>query len=88
MPDESDRTLNWNYDVERLKKISKAFGKFDSFAVFDNKEWVVQDINVWHENHNLVPGTVVHRMNKEVVIAAKDGYVCLRFYSIDPDFKG
>lgn len=88
MPRDVDRTLDWNYDVITLKKISRAFGKFDSFAVFDDKEWIVQDISICHANHNYLPGTVIHRMNKEVVIAAKDGYVCLRFYSIDPDFEG
>lgn len=86
MPTDKDRTLDWNLPVQEVKKISRAFGKFDSFAIFDDKEWIVEDLTVWEDKHSIIPGTVVHRTSKEVVIAAIDGFVCLRFFSIDPDF--
>jgi len=85
MPELTDRTLDWSNDIHLLKKISRAFGKFDSCAVFDNKEWIVKDLSVWESAHSHPYGTVVHRTNNEVVIAAKNGFACLRFFEIDPD---
>lgn len=87
MPELSDRTINWSEDIFSIKRTARAFGKFDACAIFDDKEWIIQDVNVWKENHSHPYGTVVHRTNREFVIAAKDGYACLRFYDIDPDFK-
>lgn len=86
-PTNEERTLDWTLPVTEIKKISRALGKFDSFAIFDEKEWIVEDLSVWKENHTILPGTVVHRTNKEVVIAASDGFVCLRHFFIDPDFE-
>lgn len=86
MPQEKERLLDWSLPVAELDKIARAFGKFGSFAEFDGKEWLVEVATVWTEQHKLAPGTVAHRTNKEVVIAASDGFVCLRYYEIDPDF--
>lgn len=87
MPKPEDRALNWTKTGKELIKIVRAFGKFDSLAKFDGKEWVVQDANFWKEKHKLKPGTAVNRMSKEIIIAVKDGFICLRSYKIDPDFK-
>lgn len=87
MPTDKDRLLDWGLSVTEIKKISRAFGKFDSFAIFDEKEWIVEDLSVWEEEHSVLPGTVVHRTSKEVVIAASNGFVCLRHFFIDPDFE-
>ena len=86
MPTFDDRQLDWNKSVKEIDRISRAFGKFDSLATFNNTDWIVQDLSIWEENHTFIPGTVVHTTNKEVVIAALDGFVCLRFFKIDPDF--
>ncbi len=88
MPADSDRTLHWTDNIEDIFRTARAFGKFDSFAVFEGKEWIVQDLTVWKENHNHQCGSVVHKTNGEVVIAAKNGFVCLRIFEIDPDFQG
>lgn len=87
MPGSDVRTLNWTNGVRQIDRVARAFGKFDSFAVFDGKEWIVQDVSVWVAEHNIAPGTVVHRTNREVVIAVSDGYTCLRYYDIDPEWK-
>ncbi len=88
IPNNDYRTLKWSDDIKIIDRVARSFGKFDSFAIFDNKEWIVKDINIWKEKHNFTFGTVVHRTNKEVVIAARGGFVCLRFFEIDPDFLG
>lgn len=87
MPTFDDRELNWNSSVIDISKVARAFGKFDSLAKFGNKEWVVQDLSVWQENHNFNPGDVVLESNREFLVAAKDGFVCIRFFKIDPDFE-
>jgi methionyl-tRNA formyltransferase len=84
-PSIEQQTINWDSSVHEISRITRAIGKFESRAKFDDKYWVVQDAVVWAENHRYIPGEVVHRTNKEVVIAAKDGLVCLRFFEIDPD---
>ena len=86
MPNSEQRTLNWKNGIEDISKKARAFGKFDSFAIFDNKEWIIQDLDVWKKNHNFAIGSVVHRTDKEIVIAASDGLVCIRYYKIDSDF--
>ncbi|MBX7227757.1 MAG: hypothetical protein K1X55_17105 [Chitinophagales bacterium] len=85
-PTFDERTIKWTDTVEKIDRISRAFGKFDSFVEFDNKEWIVKDLTVWKEIHNFEIGFIVHKTNKEVVIAASDGFVCLRYFNIDPDF--
>jgi methionyl-tRNA formyltransferase len=86
MPPDQLRTLTWTDRTSDIARTARAFGKFGSYAVFDEKEWLVQDVTVWTEDHDFVPGTVVHRTSLEVVIAALDGFVCLRYFEIDPDF--
>jgi methionyl-tRNA formyltransferase len=84
-PSDEDRTLDWNKSVKELDRIVRAFGKFNSYATFDGKEWIVDDATVWQEPHAYAPGEVVHRMGHEIVIAAKDGFVCLRIYEEDTE---
>jgi len=66
--------------VEAIDRIARAFGKFESLAHFDNCDWLVSDINVWHCEHAELPGTVVHKSNTEIVVAALDGMVCMRIF--------
>jgi methionyl-tRNA formyltransferase len=87
-PSSDDRMLFWDKGIDYIDRVVRAFGKFDSFAVFDNKEWIVQDATVWKENHSYEPGKIVHRTSREVVLSASDGFVCLRAFEIDPEFKG
>lgn len=82
-PSEKEKTLDWNQSVEDIHRTVRAIGKFESMATFGGKDWTIQDATVWKENHDHQPGTIVHRTNKEVVIAAKDGLVCLRFFAED-----
>lgn len=87
MPGLEDRTLSWSLSVEEIDKRVRAFGNFDSCAVLDGKEWIVQDAVCWVERHDHEPGTVIARTGREILVAASDGYVCLRSFRIDPDFE-
>jgi methionyl-tRNA formyltransferase len=85
-PTNEERTLDWNMPVRSIDRIARAFGKFNSFATFDDAEWIVDDVSVWEASSIEPPGTVVLRTPGEVVVAAKNGYVCIRVFEMDPDF--
>lgn len=78
MPDDKMRTLNWSKPVKEIDKTGRAFGRYGALAHFDRQLWVVYHYNYWPENHAHEPGTVVCRMSREVIIAARDGFVCLK----------
>jgi methionyl-tRNA formyltransferase len=83
-PTQAERTLQWDGDVRSIHTVVRAFGKFESFAWIEGRRYLVRDVTVWREQHAHAPGTVVHRMNREMVIAARDGYVCLRDFNPAP----
>ena len=80
MPQRAHRTLDWNKSVAELDRIARAFGKFGSYAHFNNHWWWVYDIRVWRQSHREAVGKVVHKSNTEMVISASDGFVCLRLF--------
>jgi methionyl-tRNA formyltransferase len=86
-PSWPERTLDWTEGVDEVLRVVRAFGKFESCATFGGKDWVVRDAVGWREAHTLAPGAVAHEASREVVIAVADGFVCLRYFDIDPDWK-
>jgi methionyl-tRNA formyltransferase len=80
MPQRSHRTLEWSKSVAELDRIARAFGKFGSYAYFNNQWWCVYDLKVWLQQHHEEIGQVVHRSNTEMVVSASDGFVCLRVF--------
>ncbi|MGD8567287.1 MAG: formyltransferase family protein [Gammaproteobacteria bacterium] len=79
-PSKEQRTLNWHHSVEDLDRTCRAFGKFGCFADFDNRHWVVYGLAGWQQLHPHEPGTVVHKTNTEMIIAASDGLVSLLYF--------
>lgn len=84
-PSEESMTFNGRMKVKEIDKIIRAFGKFDSCASFLNKKWLVHDANCWEEEHQYEPDTIVHVTNKEVLLAAVDGFVCIRYFEEDTE---
>lgn len=84
-PSEEAMTFNGFMKVKEIDKIIRAFGKFDSCASFLGKKWLIHDANCWEEKHEYKPNTIVHVTNKEVLLAAKDGFVCIRYFEEDTD---
>ena len=85
-PDNEERVFNWETDVENIDRIGRAFGCFGSLAHFDEQLWVVYHYDFWKENHDLPPGTVAARLSREITIAAKNGFVCLKnFQAVEPE---
>ena len=78
MPTEQDRLLDWNASLKNLDATGRAFGRFGCLAHWDNQLWVVYEYNFWHENHKLEPGTIAAQTSREIIIAAKDGFFCIK----------
>ena len=66
-----------------IGRIVRAFGKMDSIVQIKGKEILVQDINYWREKHNYKLGEIVHKTNKEYVMAVRDGFIVIRFFEED-----
>lgn len=84
-PNKEDRTINWNTSIDNISRVVRAFSKFEAYGWIEDLRHYIRDITVWKATHNYTPGTVVHQMNKEVIIAAKDGLVCVRNYELAPE---
>lgn len=79
-PREPDRTVVWDAEVAAIDRVIRAFGKFESYAWIQGRKYLVRDATVWREQHTYAPGTLVHEMNREFVVAARDGLVCVRHF--------
>lgn len=79
-PREPNRTVEWDADIETIDRVIRAFGKFEAFAWIQGHKYLVRDASVWQQQHTYAPGTLVHEMNRELVVAARDGLVCLRHF--------
>ena len=83
-PGDEERYLDWNKTVQEIDSIGRAFGRFGSLARFNEQVWVVYHYSFWEEKHTLKPGTVAAKLSRELTIAAKNGFVCLKeFHPIE-----
>jgi methionyl-tRNA formyltransferase len=82
-PPKEQRTLSWEKNVGELDRICRAFGKFGCFATFENNNWIVYGLSAWEKRHNFTIGSVVHKTNTEMIVAARDGLVSLLYFEPD-----
>lgn len=84
---DKDRTLDWNSNILQLDRLSRAFGKMGCYCKFDGQYWLVYRLTTWPAEHNAEPGTVVHKTNTEIIVAATDGLVSLQYFEAVPWIK-
>lgn len=82
-PDEAFRTLDWNDNVDNLLHKHRAFGRYGVLASIVNQFGETQGLAVfnfsgWKEDHQYTPGTLLRSYPREITIAVKDGYMCLK----------
>ena len=82
-PSKEQRRLSWEKNVGELDRICRAFGKFGCFANFENKNWIVYGLSAWEQLHDFTIGSVVHKTNTEMIVAARDGLVSLLYFEPD-----
>lgn len=76
-PDDAMRTIDWNETVYAIKTLHRAFGRFGLLFNLDADIWAAYALNGWQDAHEHPVGTICHTTNREIVIAAKDGYICI-----------
>jgi methionyl-tRNA formyltransferase len=75
------RLMDWSKSVAEIDRAGRAFGRFGALAAFDGTLWAVYGYDFWEEEHSLSPGAIAARMSREIVIAAADGFICLKDYT-------
>lgn len=89
-PSESFRSLDWNMTIDHLLKLERAFGRFGTLALIAPNHstplrLAVFQFGAWKENHTHACGTVLRILPREIVVAVKDGFVCLKDFQILTD---
>lgn len=80
-PTKENQSFTGEMTVEEVDRKVRAFGRTGTFVSFEGENWVVYDATCWKESHEYEPGSVAHRSHYEVVLALKDGFICLRYFS-------
>jgi len=78
------RYINWQWPIERIDRTCRAYGKAGAIASFADRTWLVYDMVSWNVQHSCPCGSVVHKTNTEMIIAASDGLCSLRYFSPAP----
>ncbi len=72
---DADRTLDFRQDVEAVLRRVRAFGTVETIARLGDTRAFIAEAQGWTEAHSHLPGTVVQRHRRHLVVAARDGYV-------------
>jgi methionyl-tRNA formyltransferase len=74
---EGDKTINFNSKVGDILTQIDAFGIHEVIAHVNGFKVRVKRALGWVENHENIPGHVIHAFGSNVVVAALDGYIAL-----------
>jgi methionyl-tRNA formyltransferase len=78
---QAQRTVDWAGGVRDVLRTIRAFGSIEAFAQIDSRYVYVWEASGWKEPHRYRPGTLVHRHRKQMVVAARDGFVQISGWS-------
>jgi methionyl-tRNA formyltransferase len=78
---QAQRTIDWSGSVTDVLRTIRAFGSIETFARVDSRYVYVWNATGWEEPHRFIPGTLVHKHRKHMVVAARDGFVQLTGWS-------
>lgn len=83
-----DRLIDLKGGVDDARRQMRAFGMLECTALVAGSTVFVRRAVAWHEAHALAPGALVHRNDRSLVFALKDGYLGLLEWSLVPtDFE-
>lgn len=72
---DADRTLDFRQDVEAILRRVRAFGTVETIARIGDMRVFIAQADGWVEAHGHIPGTLVHRHRRHLVVAARNGYI-------------
>jgi methionyl-tRNA formyltransferase len=78
---DADRMLDWANGVTDVLRTVRAFGSIETIARIGGSEIFVASATGWHEAHGLAPGSLVHRYQRHLTVAASDGFITLTGWS-------
>jgi len=83
-----DRLLDMKGSVDQARRQINAFGMLECTAVVAGSIVFIRRAVAWREAHGVAAGTLVHRNDRSLVFALKDGYLGLLDWSLVPtDFE-
>lgn len=80
----AQRNVDWTKNVDDVLRTIRAFGSIESFARIDTRVVHVWEAAGWRQAHTEIPGTLVHRHRRHLVVAARDGFVQVTGWSAYP----
>ncbi len=81
----AQRAVDFMTPVDDVLHHIRAFGDTESLALVNDRWLLVKRAAGWKEEHNNIPGVVVHVFNRYIVVAALDGYIALLDSDLAPD---
>lgn len=84
-PSNEMRTIDWASPVSEINRIGRAFSRAGWIAPIQGIDYWVYQYKAWPENHGFTPGDVVSILDREIAVAAQDGFVCLKEFEAKQD---
>lgn len=81
---DADRTLDFSAPVAEILRVARACGAHECIAPIGAMPLFVRHAAGWEEAHDHLPGTIVHRYRRSLVVAARDGFIALLDWSALP----
>jgi methionyl-tRNA formyltransferase len=79
---DAQRTLDFNLPVADIMRMVRACGLFECLAPMRSDLVVhVRRAEGWCAEHQYEPGRIVHKYHRQLVVAARDGYIALLEWS-------
>ena len=79
-PTDDMRTANWDMSISEIDTIGRAFGSAGWYVAIQGSDYCVTSYKAWTEKHNNKPGDVVAVLDQEIMVAASDGFVCIKAF--------
>jgi len=74
---DQQRLLNWQDDIENIKLMIRAFGRFGVIAGIGQEIWLVNHVEVYRTNHSVPSGTQLTDDHETCVVAVSEGIVVI-----------
>lgn len=80
-PSDEMRTVEWNMKVAEIDRIGRAFSRAGWYMNLQGNEYIVYQYKAWTEKHSFHPGDVVAVLDREILVAAPDGFICVKDFA-------
>jgi methionyl-tRNA formyltransferase len=82
MPIYDNLLIDRNKDLNQILILERADNRIDFCANFEYNDWSISDLPVCEKDHIFKSRTKLQKFNKEMFIADKDGYACVKHHNL------